>query len=290
MSTSWPRCSFVAEAAGDPRAGTAPPARQWFLLEHPGPWGRQALGRSGIDPGAVAALARWSQREGGRVLLVRRPGRPVRDRQARRWFHVDSRPGHEGIRGGIADEAELAGPLPQGEPIDGPLYLACTHGRHDTCCAVRGRPVAAALELAEPGRVWECSHLGGCRFAPALVLLPHGFTLGGVPAAEAATITRHYRNGLLDPRFVRGRSAHPPVAQAAQQHARAATGLTGVDALQVRSVSGASDRWTVELTDPEVSVHLRERIVPAGRPLTCAATVAGNLREFDLLDLRRPPC
>jgi len=25
-----------------------------------------------------------------------------------------------------------------------PLYLVCTHGTHDVCCAVRGRPVAAA--------------------------------------------------------------------------------------------------------------------------------------------------
>ena len=54
-------------------------------------------------------------------------------------------------------------PSPALEPE--PMLLVCTHGVHDTCCAVRGRPVAAALARRWPEATWECSHVGGDRFA-----------------------------------------------------------------------------------------------------------------------------
>jgi hypothetical protein len=286
---TWPRCSFLAEAAGDPREGTAPPANRWLLIEHPGPWGRNALTQSGLRPGTVAALAGWAGAYGGRVTLIRRPGRRERSGATRRWFRVDSRPGHEAIRtGSFGTDADLVAALDApGEPVAGPLQLVCAHGRHDPCCAVRGRALAATLAAADPAGTWECSHVGGCRFAPVLVLLPHGYALGGVPAADAARIARDYRAGVLDPHWVRGRTSLPPAAQAAQYHARAATGATGVDAVRVVAVEQVGEAgWRITLADPDCTVLLRERHVAAGRPLTCAATTNGWLRLFDLLELR----
>jgi hypothetical protein len=297
----WPRCSFVADAAHDPREGSAPPADLWFLIEHPGPWGRIPLAQSGINSAAVAAISAWSTAENGRVVLIRRPGRAARNSPtggepvpgaARRWFRVDSRPGHESIRTGtFVDESELVTAVhAPGEPYAGPMALVCTHGRHDTCCAVRGRPVAAAMVAADPEHVWECSHIGGCRFAPAVVLLPHGFVLGGPSPSEAPAVLRDYAAGRLDPQWVRGRSSLPPAVQAAQHHAVAATGATGVDALGLVGISAeqfadGSSGWRVELADPGCTVRLRERRVETGRPLTCAATVTGWMRVFDLVEL-----
>ena len=287
---NWPRCSFAAEAAGDPLEGTAPPADRWFAVEHPGPWGRVPLTQSGIDRAAVEALGTWASAANGRVVLVRSRAEASR---TRRWFRVDSRPGHESVSTGtFADESELVTAVhAPGEPYGGPLFLVCTHGRHDTCCAVRGRRVAAALAGADPAATWETSHIGGCRFAPAVVLLPHGYVLGSVPAARAPAVADAYREGVIEPRYVRGRSALPPAVQAAQHHARAATGALGVDAL--RLVHSAHDEqpgdvvsWQIELAEPECSVVLRERTVPAGRPLTCAATKPGRLRVFDLVKIR----
>jgi hypothetical protein len=280
------RCADAADAAGDAREGTAPPAQRWFLLEHPGPWGRVAFAQSELDAVDVEALSTWASRTRGRVLLVRRPGRALPTGDPRRWFRVDSRRGHEEIRTG-----QVAGPLvpdAPGERFDGALCLVCAHGRHDTCCAVRGRPVAAALAAARPEQVWECSHVGGCRFAPAVVLLPHGFVLGGVPAAAAPDLVDSYAGGRLDPRWVRGRSVDPPVVQAAQQYARTALGALDVDALRPVSVTATADGERVCLVEPEVTVVLRERHTPAGRPLTCASHVPGRLRTFDLVSLHAP--
>jgi hypothetical protein len=283
---------LLAAVAGDPLEGNAPPAQRWLLVEHPGPWGRVALTGSGLPAAAVRAMAGWQAAEAGRVLLVRRPGRvPVPAR--RRWFRVDPRPGRESVRtGSYGSGAELAAVVgAAGEPYEGPLYAICAHGRHDTCCAVRGRPVAAALAAVEPDRVWESSHLGGCRFAPALVLFPHGLVLGGMGPSDVARIVADHRAGRSDPRWVRGRSVLPPPAQAAQHHARLATGDHRIDALRVVDVSAdvSADPvdpggWRVELADPDCTVRLRERHVPVDRPLTCATSAPARMRVFELVE------
>jgi hypothetical protein len=277
-----PRCADLA--GDDPPEGTAPPADHWFLIEHPGPWGRVAFAQSGFARPVVDALDRWAREVRGRVLLIRRPGRPT-DIGRRRWFRVDSRPGHEAVRtGAVTDDAGLVAALhaPAAASSD-PLYLVCAHGRHDPCCAVLGRPLAAALAAVDPDLTWECSHIGGCRFAPALVLLPHGFTFGAVPPMKAAALVAAYAEGTVDPAYLRGRSSLPPAVQAAQHHARLTTGAHGVDALRVVSVGvRAPGHWRVVLTDPDVTVELAERHVDPGRKLTCAATTPGRMRVFDL--------
>ena len=175
---------------------------------------------------------------------------------------------------------------------DEPLVLVCAHGRHDTCCAVRGRPLAAALAADLPERTWEASHVGGCRFAAAMVLLPHGVVLGNVAVADGPKIAAGYAAGQLPEHGVRGRASLSPVVQAAQHHARMATGEYGVDAL--RPVDASPDEagsWHVRFADPEVTIVLRERRVDTDRRLTCAATAPGWMRVFDLLDvaLAAPP-
>jgi hypothetical protein len=284
------RCADAADAAGDALEGSAPPADEWFLVEHAGPWDRYILAGPRLDRAAAAALSRWSRDRNGRVLLVRRPGRAGRTAQRRRWFRVDSRPGQESVRTGLfTDEPEIAEVVADpaaGTPYDGPLFLVCAHGRHDTCCAVRGRPLAAALAADLPDRTWEASHIGGCRFAAAMVLLPHGVVLGDVPVADGPGIAARYTAGLLPPRWVRGRTTLPPAVQAAQHHARLATGAYGVDALAPVDVEGdGPGTWRVRFADPAVSVVLRERRVDTGRPLTCAATAPGWMRVFDPVDV-----
>lgn len=281
------RCADVAAAAGDPLVATAPPATRWLLIEHPGPWGFHPLTGSGLHPGAVEALTTWERATKGRAVLVRRPGRRTAG-GPRRWMRVDSRPGHEQIRGGtFTDDRELpAAVSAPGTPVEGPVRLVCAHGRHDTCCAVRGRPVAAALAADDPGRVWECSHVGGCRFAAALVLAPHGFVYGHLSPAEAVEVARAHRAGVLDPRLLRGRSALAPAEQAAQHHARLATAAPSVDALAPLSLEALdANMWRVVLDRPRVTVVLHERRVDLGRPLTCRATTPGWMREFDLVRL-----
>ncbi|HEY0639120.1 MAG TPA: sucrase ferredoxin [Pseudonocardiaceae bacterium] len=285
------RCADAAEAAGDAMVATAPPAERWLLVEHPGPWGRYALTDSGIAPEAVAGLATWADLHRARVVLIRRPGAAPHARTGGRWCHVDSRPGQENLRwGSYTEETELLDVLTDpsaGEPSAEPVYLVCAHGRHDVCCAIRGRPVAAALAAAYPDRTWECSHIGGDRFAANVVLLPHGFYLGHVPSARAAALAARYDDGEVDVAHLRGRSALPPPQQAAQHHARLALGEAGVDALPVLATENRGDGcWRVLLGGSRpLAVTVRAGVVDAGRRLTCAARGPGRYRVFELVDL-----
>ena len=172
------RCSYAADERGDPLAGTAAHANGFLLIEAPGAWGQNALSESRLDPEIANVVAARAAELSYRVLLIKRPGRAaVEPRRA--WAVVDSTPGAERTTwGSYASDRELLDiPLerpsrPWRAPASATLYLVCTHGRHDACCALRGRAVAARLAAHRPGQVWECSHIGGDRFAPERARAP----------------------------------------------------------------------------------------------------------------------
>ena len=290
------RCAVTARDRGDQVFGTAAPGQRWLLIEHPGPWPRRAFEASS----ALREVAARAVREGARAVLIRRPGRartaPARaagDRSApRAWAYVDARPGGEGVWWSeYSDERELLDvPLGAGRSRSTePIHLVCAHGKHDTCCAVEGRPVAAALAAVTPATTWECSHIGGDRFAPNVVLLPHGFYYGNLDPDSAAGVVEAYRAGAVVPELLRGRSAFPPAVQAAQHYARSRTGARGIDALDPLGVEQLDDRATrVVLAAAPGHVILVTVRASWSAPaiLSCAAGRPERARHFDLVDYR----
>jgi hypothetical protein len=290
-------CSAICRALDEPLLATASRVRAWVLVEQPGPWGSDALVSSRLDPAAGAALHRRARASGARVLLIRRPGRTPPGR--RRVFIA-----HTGRRARwlerllVDDPADLLGldwsrldlgdPPGYGDPVDGSLYLVCTNGRHDQCCATWGRPLAQALAGVTGEQLWESSHIGGDRFAGNLVCLPDGAYYGRVDPADAARVVSLHERGEIDLEHYRGRCCYPPVVQAAEHFLRREQGLTSLDGLvaehredapggvvAVRFASGAgaarsggdwptgaAGRWLVRLL---VGAATPER------PLTCHA-------------------
>jgi len=278
------RCSVQALLASDSPVATAPPARRWLLVEQPGPWGRDALLQSRFDPAVAPLLAQRAREAGLRIQMVRRPGERLSDAGGR-WAVADV--GRSWVRWSTrSTDAELLD-----VPLDGsvgvesgaPTFLVCTHGGHDACCAVRGRPLARSLA----GDVWETSHLGGDRFAANVLVLPTGHLYGQVPEDGGGLVEAHRRGEVLL-EGLRGRAGLTPPAQAAQQFARAHTGLLGVADLPVTGVvPGGSDdegteRWTVTLAGPDgtVEVVLDSRLSAEPRRLTCAALRPGRFRTW----------
>ena len=285
------RCSEAALRRGDPCYASAPPAQQWLLLERPGRWGRHILTDAGLESRVAAGLGRWAEQTGSRVLLIRRPG--GRDTEHRRWCWADARPGAEQLRWGTYDaDAEvldvLRHPAAAGRASAEPVYLVCAHGKHDVCCALRGRLVAAGLATTHPLRTWECSHVGGDRFAANLVILPHGLYYGRVPPTAASEIVAAHEHGRLALTWLRGRSSLPAPVQAAQHFVRTAGGETGLNSYPpLCCESTGPDEWTVRLAAADgrartVVVRARMQVTP--EPLTCAATGPGRFRLFELVD------
>ena len=289
------RCSVQARVRGDSLVATASLAQRWVLIEQPGPWGSDALVQSRFDAEVAPLLARRSRAENVRLLLVRRPGERLSD-SGRRWAYVDSRPGHEGlwwsVRATDADLLDVPWDGSVGEPATGPTYLVCTHGAHDACCALRGRPLARSLPAPGPADVWECSHLGGDRFAANVVVLPHGYYYGQVPGDGAELVEAHTHGRVALP-WLRGRAGLAPPAQAAQQLARGELGLVGVDdlrALAVRPLTAPGsepERWEVTLAGPDgaLTVTVEGRPSDVAAYLTCRARHPAHTRVWRLESL-----
>jgi hypothetical protein len=277
-----PWCSVAARERGDDLVGTAPRADRWLLVEQPGPWGRDALRESRLDPAAAERVACLAGELGARAAVVRRPGRSE-DRE-RLWALVDCRR-QTWLHGRWLHEDALVSGLEQAA-ADSPgtgeecpdLWLVCTHGRHDRCCAVRGRPVAAALAALRPVTdglpgVWECSHVGGDRFAGNVVHLPTGTYYGWVEPEDADRLLAAHAAGRVDVEHWRGRSTLPPPVQAAQQHLRRQRGLDRLDDLAALGCERSGDGWLVQLDvgGEDVVVRVTQHSDPCPGRLTCAA-------------------
>ena len=140
----------------------------------------------------------------------------------------------------------------------GRRYLVCTNGARDPCCAIRGPAVAQTLERVLPGQVFECSHLGGHRFAANVLVLPEGLCFGRLDARAALKLAAELEAGRLPVEHLRGRTAFDAERQAAEILIRRELGLTGLGDLSLLGVSGSEPQTIFELADGRrVGVRVR---------------------------------
>lgn len=288
---------MTRELGGEP-AGTAARMTSWLLVEQPGSWGPDALEDvlAAMFPAERLEAARAA---GLRPLLIRKPGRHAREPGAPRAVYVASgQPGNRWTeRLDVADldelahldlEAVAAGRRGHGEPVSGPLFLVCTHGSKDMCCAVFGRPLVASLAQNHPGRVWEVSHVGGDRWAGNLLTVPDGYLHGSLAVPEAELVAKEALSGNVRFENLRGRtSAESAWSQFAEIEIRGRTGLRGLDAvLAVAEESRGEDRRVlVDAGGRRYEVVVRRRTSTASGHSRCTARlvlsgfVAESVRE-----------
>ena len=290
MASAPERCAPAAERRGDELLATAAPAERFVLVEEPGAWGRNALRESRLDTAVLAGLLARCHSANARLLLIRRAHRPT---ESRRWAIADARPGSEATWWGTFESddelSDLDPGAPSGTPTDAPTFLVCTHGRRDPCCAGRGWPVAVALTTELPEQTWQCSHVGGDRFAANVVILPHGLYYGHVTPDNAVAIARRHLEGRVTLESLRGRSTFAPAVQAAEHFARVESGLEAIDAFRPLDVEGRADGAVVvrlAVGDGVRSVVVREHESEPIPRLTCGARVATPIREWELVDLQ----
>lgn len=257
---------------GDPMLGTAFPASRVLLVEQPGGWGAAGLAASSFDHTIAQRLIGNLGLHGIRVLAVRRPGRSAAP-ERRSWGIADCRPGSRGVVWGTFDQDRelllldpdtvLAG-TPSSGPAPAPVFAVCAHGTHDVCCAVQGRPIAAALERVRPGQVWECSHVGGDRFAANVLVLPAGQLYGRVPETAVDEVVAAAESGGVVPELLRGQVGLAPAVQAALAYVHRRMGPLRIADLIVHAAETAPDGTE--------RVHLG---TPAGRVTVTVAVEAG---------------
>jgi len=272
------RCSDASEAEGEPLFGTASTITNWFLVEHPGPWGEEALRHARLPAGLGDVLRHRERELNIRVLLIRRHGRRTGARRSCFAVHTGpDRPWMERVD--LKDVRDVAAldldRLGRGAsvgltPFEDALFAVCTHGRRDPCCAERGRPLASALSQAFPEQTWESAHIGGDRFAGNMIAFPHGFYFGRVDPGRGVEVATGYTAGTIDLRHLRGRCCRPTDVQAAEHHLRVRHALTGIDDVTVVHISRAGPDTFATFRTPLGSyrVGVRRELGPEEQ-LTC---------------------
>ncbi|HEY1133511.1 MAG TPA: sucrase ferredoxin, partial [Nocardioides sp.] len=171
--------------------------------------------------------------------------------------------------------ALAAGHLAGAAPYADPLWLVCTNGRRDLCCAELGRPVAAALAARWPEATWETTHLGGHRFSATLLALPTGVALGRLDPSGAVAACADLVAGRLPLPVTRGRAGLPVPAQVAETALRRELTLDGLDDVAVRDVG---DGWVdLEVRRPPAPTRWRAAITSRPgepRPASCGDATA----------------
>jgi hypothetical protein len=278
VTPARPFCSDISRENDEPLGATASTIDRWLLVEYRGLWSSDALMGSGLSDQVKSRLRELRAAEPRtRLLLVRRPDR--RHHPTLLVYVAESREGRERLaRLEISHHEELRSvdPWTAATEIDGPLFLACTHGKHDPCCARYGRPLFDALsEQLDAEAVWQCTHVGGDRFAGNAVCLPHGVYYGRVDRDDVAGLVDEYLAGRILLAHYRGRSCWPFAVQAAERRIRAEEGLTALDDLSLSGVEQVGDRWTVSFSTREGPREV-EVVAELGEltQLTCNANAA----------------
>ena len=248
------------------------------------------------------------KQRGIRVLAIRRDLRSHQDHGGGglRLAHVTApRPGVSQARASrrmIADLHEVVAATaslaaghdlgPGWEHDDGRYVFVCTNGRHDACCATYGRPLVRGLRQSRwADQVWECSHIGGDRFAGNVVLLPDSLYFGHCDVEDAERLLAAHDDGRLDLTRFRGRSTFRMAEQAAEHAVRVELGLDRLDA--VRAIDALDDgRHRVTVDDGDGGtvayvVTIERTTTPAPTPLTCKGAEGLGYPTFRTLDLRR---
>lgn len=237
------RCSDICRDI--PLAGTAPVTERWWLIEHAGPWGSHAV-RDATQPWISAGTDVHPDQ--ARILLIRRHVRRMSEHQSqfRRIFtfaagddvvwgatlHINEAPS-------ITDFGSVPDDMAWQPTRKHPRVVMCTNGRRDRCCAERARPILDALPPDVSEQVWECTHIGGHRFAPVALTIPRGIALGRTTVQGLIELVRENR---LDVMSVRGRSDITAPEQAAEISARRHWSLFSVNTdLTIRAQPDQSD-------------------------------------------------
>jgi hypothetical protein len=143
--------------------------------------------------------------------------------------------------------------------------------------------VVTALAEAHPDETWECSHLGGDRFAGTMVVFPHGLYYGYADDGDPVRIADAFEDGRIVPERYRGRSSLTHPVQAAQHYARETFGDDQIGSFPPVAEEAADSGWRVRLESPDGVVVVELDETPS-EPLlsTCAATRFVRVRQYAL--------
>ncbi len=249
-------CSLASLQAGEQLCGTAPLVRTWLLLELNEPLTANALVENHL-PEPVRSYLNEQQKSlpGSRLLLIQR-SRKRRASGVKFFIGSSAESDPVLLEFSLQDYSELlnmdiaglASSAPQNHEAKRaqPLYLVCTNGKRDACCAAHGAPFYRGLAALDSENTWQSSHVGGHRFAANAIFLPYGIYYGRLKAGQEREFLDACQERRLLAQHYRGRSIYPPHVQAAEYFLHQQFPELRLDELQLEHVEEVEPQaWRV---------------------------------------------
>lgn len=291
--------TFCAEAArdrGEFLPGTASQFKSLFLLECPEAWGIKALDDSILlSPGVKQALKdKIAGLDQPRLLLIKQTEKPrgvinlfvVNNAATEPYYNHFTFDTYEDIAA-----FDFAAALERRDTSETtPLYMICTNGNKDKCCAKFGMICYKEVGLCiPPERVWQCAHVGGDRFAPNIVTAPAGMYFGGVLPHHTQDVVTSIEVGQIDMHYYRGRCCLSKAAQTAEYYAREAWGNNQMQDTELveQQIDGDDATVTIRETSTGRTATVVMQLVQSDTEdyLTCRDTEKGRTKFYRLVSI-----
>jgi hypothetical protein len=272
-------CSLRSAENREALFGTVARIRSWLLIEYPYIWRRQAVQQSSLSEEIRHRMTALAERR----IFVRQSHTPE---PVIRCFQVRSSEGDAAmVRIEAPDYDTLAAgfdELPRSNVTE-PLYAVCTHGTHDKCCAKFGIPVFCAFRDLTPATAWQCSHIGGDRFAANVVVFPYGIYYGRVGYADARQIVEQTARGHIVLEHYRGRCCYTRPLQAAEYFARRESGRTAISdfRLVAKTSAGATFESSADGTRHHVEIAANHGAITD--LVTCMSEAPTPITQYELV-------
>ena len=269
-------CAVQSRSNKEYLYGTAPRVKSWLLVEYPRVWRAEAIRESELSHDVRERLTTLGR--ASRCLFIRQ----AHDATVPLSFFsaIAKETAPEMRRHYFSNYDEVSPTGSEGEPVSGPVFLVCTHGNHDKCCSKFGLPVSELLRQVAGDRVWQCSHVGGDRFAANIVCFPHGVYYGHVNLEDVSKIVEAHTRGRIHLKNYRGRCCYSRCDQVAEYFVRAQSGLSGLDDLRLKSSSGMTAQF--ESADGLHEVEFREKS-GLSQVLTCKSEGPKAIPQYELV-------
>jgi hypothetical protein len=212
-------CRDLCLERGEPHEGTGNAPKRALLLAWPrGKWRTPRWESADMSPAMADAIHKAAQ-SGLHVALVDRVG------ESDALPQLMAQP--ESVSADFTSEAALiaaindyaAGKVFAGTFDPRITIVVCTDSRRDACCARYGFSTYKALvEIADKSRfhIVQATHIGGCRFAASLLVLPQRQRYGRMTAGQTPAFLEALTRGQIFLPAYKGRTDKPEPHQVAE--------------------------------------------------------------------------
>jgi len=291
-------CSVLSAELGEPLYGTAVHATIWFLLEMNQAWTANAIQDNRLSPAVNEWLSTQVEAGEKRRIQFLRHSSGFRNHGIS-FFVADVREKSPFIYRfklnryqdlfdldveAILNEDDRYG---KNLYLD-PLFLVCTNGKRDRCCARFGAAFYRELVCEVGPAAWQTTHLGGHRFAATALVLPYGVSYGRLTQEDVESIVKAQKSGEFSLERLRGRTCYEPVIQTAEYFLRSETGQLQLASFRYISSEPEEDNlWRVNFIDTHGITHqiiLLQESEPLELYASCGQMKIKRIPRYRLLD------